>query len=93
MAAVLCRSRFSALIRRINVLELRKRASLPMWGAEDDAMFQTHYGEVDTFFLAAVLCLLDQPRAMASTSTLKPKCSGPVGTTALAGREDPAHCS
>jgi hypothetical protein len=55
MAAVLGRSRVSVLIRRINVLELRKRAPLPIWGAEDDDMFQTLYGEVDTFFLAAVL--------------------------------------
>jgi hypothetical protein len=55
MAAALGRSRASVVLRRLNVLELRKRAPLPIWGAADDAMFQALYGEVDTFFLAAVL--------------------------------------
>lgn len=55
MAVALGRSRVSVLLHRINVLNLRKRAPLPMWGAADDAMFQALYGEVDTFFLAAVL--------------------------------------
>lgn len=55
MGAALGRSRVSVVMRRINVLELRKRAPLPIWSAEDDAMFQALYGEVDTFFLAAVL--------------------------------------
>ncbi len=35
----------------------------------------------------------DHASAIASISTLNPKCSGPVGTMVLAGRDGPAHCA
>jgi hypothetical protein len=55
MATALRRSRVGVVGRRLQVLQLRKRMPLPIWSPEDDAMFQALYGEVDTFFLAAVL--------------------------------------
>lgn len=55
MAEALGRSRVGVLLRRINVLQLRKRGALPMWSAEDNSMFEELYGVVDTTFLAAFL--------------------------------------
>lgn len=55
MAVELGRSRVSVLMRRLKILQLRKKVNLPRWKPEDDDLLQELYGEVDTNFLAAVL--------------------------------------
>ena len=56
MAAALGRSIEAIRHRRLGILGLRKAPARENWSAESRAMLEALYGEVDTSFLAAMLC-------------------------------------